>query len=72
MIVHHKDHVKRHNAPDNLKYVTPSENTRLAYADGRIGKTYKLTAFARSKVVEMYESGSLTLVIAKQFRELYT
>lgn len=57
MITHHWDHNKRNNKPGNLGYVTPSLNTRLAYADGRIGRTVKLTAFARSKVVEMYESG---------------
>lgn len=67
-IVHHKDHHKRNNKPENLTYVTPSENTRMAYADGAIGKTYKLTAFARSKVVEMYEQGVLTKEIAQQFR----
>jgi len=67
-IVHHKDHVKRNNRPGNLEYVTPSQNTKLAYAEGQIGKTYKLTAFARAKAVEMYESGVLTAKIAEQFR----
>lgn len=68
-IVHHKDHNKRNNVPENLEYVTPSHNTRLAYADGRIGRTHKLTAFARSKVVEMYETGKFrTPQLAEQFR----
>lgn len=68
-IVHHRDHVKRNNKPKNLEYVTPSENTRLAYADGRIGRTHKLTAFARAKVVEMYETGKFrTPQLAEQFR----
>lgn len=56
-IVHHKDHVKRNNRPENLEYVTPSVNIKLAYADGQIGKTLKLNAFARKKIVELYETG---------------
>jgi hypothetical protein len=67
MIVHHKDHAKLNNRPENLQHVTRSQNTKLAYADGRIGRTMKLTAFARMKVVEMYEAGVLTSEIAKQF-----
>src|SRR5205814_7449808 len=67
-IVHHKDHNKRNNLPGNLEYVTPSENIKLAYADGQIGKSYKLTAFARAKAVEMYETGMLTSKVAERFR----
>jgi hypothetical protein len=66
-IVHHRDHNKRNNMPDNLQYVTRSDNTRLAYADGRIGRTHKLNAFSRSKLVQCYEQGDLVDAIAKQF-----
>lgn len=67
-IVHHRDNKKRNNMPENLEYVTPSQNTKMAYADGRIGRTFKLTAFARKKLVEMYETGRYTTaMLAKQF-----
>lgn len=69
MIVHHRDHNKRNNRPENLEYVTPSQNTKLAYADGRIGRSYKLTAFARKCVAEMYETGRYTTpMLAERFR----
>lgn len=67
-IVHHRDNHKKHNKPSNLEYVTPSQNTKMAYADGRLGRTLKLTAFARKRLVEMYESGRHTTAeLSKQF-----
>lgn len=66
-IVHHKDHNKRNNQPKNLEYVTPSQNTKMAYAEGHINKTLKLTAFARKKIAEMYEKDALSSDLAKQF-----
>lgn len=57
-IVHHKDHNKQNNRPENLEYVTPSQNTLLAYAEGRMGRTVKLTAFQRATIAKMYAMGT--------------
>lgn len=36
LVVHHKDNNKLNNGSTNLQWVTPSENTRKAYADGLV------------------------------------
>lgn len=68
MLVHHKDNDKANARPENLMYASASQNTKWAYADGRIGSHYKLSPFQRAKVVELYMKGDRTIIsLAKQF-----
>lgn len=67
LIVHHRDNDMINNKIGNLERVTYSQNTKYAYRDGRIGSHWMLNPFQRSKVVQLYKSGTLTRNIAKQF-----
>lgn len=56
-VVHHVDNNPMNNEVWNLQIVSSSQNTQYAYDDGRIGSNYKLNAFQRRKVVELYLAG---------------
>ena len=64
LVPHHKNNIGTDNRVENLQWVTPSENTKLAYADGCIkplrganSSSAKLTAEAVAVIREKYRRG---------------
>jgi hypothetical protein len=67
-IVHHKDHKKRNNKPDNLEYTTLSRNTWEAYQSGQIERKFSLHRKQQERILAMYATGKYRIVqLAKQF-----
>ena len=66
-LIHHKNNDKTDNRLSNLQAVTAEENTRFAYADGRVGSHFKLNPFQRRKVMEGYKAGKSPKELAAQF-----
>lgn len=58
-IVHHKDNNKNNNHVDNLEWVTVSENTKYAYADGLFipPNTKHYVLLEDDKIISYYSSG---------------